>query len=106
MKRLINFSRNKLLAAGAMLAVVLLTAIVSRQFGQPPGRLPTREELREPFVAPGPGGAHGLQDGIFTEQQMQAIQEGKTVTIIRPGGGFIQIGPPPESTETPNSGSK
>jgi hypothetical protein len=105
MKYLHHISRGKLLAGGAIFALLLLIAIGWRQFAQRPGQLPTAEELREPFVISGSGGGQGPSGGmLLTDQLEQAMRDGKTVKIKGPGGGSILIAPAKGSAETPNGG--
>jgi hypothetical protein len=105
MKRL---ARIRLLAAGVVFSLLLITALGFWQYEEPSGRLPTAEELKQPIMVPtsdGTGTAE-VQPTMFSEEQMRAVEEGKTVTIKGPGGGYIQIGPPKGPPKTAEEGDK
>jgi hypothetical protein len=102
-----RLTRIRLLAAGVVLALSLITAIALSQSKERPGRLPTAEEINQPIMVPGSDGTGTaeVQPTMFSEEQMRAVEEGKTVTI-KTAGGYIQIGPPKGPPKTAEEGDK
>jgi hypothetical protein len=90
-----NLPLRAKVATGMVLAAVVLTAVAWPRATDRPGRLPTAQELKQPFANPGAAGAPGPTGSLslLSEEQGKALQEGKTVTMSMPGGGSIVIGP-------------
>jgi hypothetical protein len=78
-----------IVATGGLVAGVLIAVLVYQYAGHHAGQLPSAKELQEP-IAPG---AEVRDRLMLTEEQFNAIHDGKAVRMNMPGGGQIVVGP-------------
>lgn len=90
-------ARTVVLACGAVVLLVAAVVVLLTLFGTPPakpGSLPAAPPTNsgKPVTLPTDEGYIAPR---LSDSQAEQVKRGETVTLDAPGGGTIQIGPPP-----------